>query len=285
VTMMQTVTIETSSEKQLRGVLHLPPEGQGAGKAAAVLLPGRVGNRVGPHRILYDLARLLTESGLPVLRCDPSGVGYSDEDGESASMDCFIQDVQEMMNHLQQQLGAEDFLLGGICRGSRIALAASLDDPRAKWLMLLSCPRLHESSPQQKAARRRRRHLAEYARKFFSFHWLPRLFAGDLNFRLISQAIVRPLGTGSAHQGNLSSKAFSLDSLTARTIFIFGEKDPDYADWLTYYQNELHEKLDKIAFHTISEADHGFYAEHWHRAVRAAIEQWWASQLVAEVNE
>ena len=61
----------------LRGILHLPEAAsRPARREAAILLPGLVGTRAGPHRILHDLACRLARQGIPVLRCDPAGSGY-----------------------------------------------------------------------------------------------------------------------------------------------------------------------------------------------------------------
>jgi len=246
---------------------------------AALLLPGLAGNRVGPHRILFDLAEQLSQASLPTLRCDFSGSGYSDG-GATASFAELVRDVRDMMDFLQTQLGANRFLVGGICRGARVALASSLKDPRICYLALLSCARLQENSLDAKASRRRKHHLLTYLRKSLSSRWIRRLATGDLNLRAIFRVLLKPIDHTALQKIDVPDESFTLGLLTARTVFIYGERDPDLADSLRYYRDSLIGKDELLTFKTIPGADPGYYSRLWHQAVLEEISEWWTNQSV-----
>jgi pimeloyl-ACP methyl ester carboxylesterase len=275
--MMQTVTMSASSGFFLRGVLHHPPAAETLQREAAILLTGLVGTRVGPHRMLFDLAERLAASGIPALRCDLTGGGYSDGEAASTRFDTLVHDALDLIAYLAETLGAESFLVAGICRGARVALAAALADRRVRHLALLSCPRFREESLEGKAARRRRSHLRTYLRKLASFGWLPRLLRGDLNFRLIGKALIDPIDRDTLNRFDaLDSGVYDVGHLAARTLFLYGENDPDLEDSIAYYRERLgREPASHGDFHVIPEADAGFYAQRWHQAVLESFEEWW----------
>ena len=276
--MMQTVRIKSSPDLTLRGILHLPEGWEGHSRTATLLLPGLVGNRVGPHRILVDLAQQLSSYGFPTLRCDPPGSGYSDGDNEHLCFSDLLQGVRDMMDYLEREIGATTFILGGVCRGSRLALSTALIDRRVKRLILLSCPRLHETTQQKKGNRRRWYHLKEYGRKFVTFRWVPRLFSGDLNFKLIGSALFNPINRVSLRKSNTPDHALDPRQLAIPSLFIYGENDPDLTSCLTYYQNsENGGNAKDLTFYTIADADHGFYSRQWHETVLSHVQDWWSS--------
>ena len=276
--MIQTVSIETSSGCVLRGVLHLPENRESARRVAGLLLPGLVGTRAGPHRLLYDLAERLNGNGLPVLRCDPRGSGYSDGGDRPATTGTHVRDVGEMLEWLTREVGAEAFLAGGICRGARVALAAALADRRVKRLMLLSCPKLHEKAIGRKIARRRLAHLKAYGRKLLNPKWVPRLLADDLNLPVIRQALAHPLSATVVRDAATGECDPPPRGFQAHAVFVYGERDPDVQDSLEYYRRHLAGADCPPDYRIVPRADAGFYAWRWHQAVLDTLEQWWSKE-------
>jgi pimeloyl-ACP methyl ester carboxylesterase len=272
---MRPVSIESPEGLTLRGMLHLPDEErQGRQREAAILLPGLVGTRCGPHRILYDLACALAQLGTPVLRCDPAGTGYSDAPAEPASLASMVRDARRMMDFLTRELGAERFLLGGICRGAKTSLAVSLGDPRVDALMLLGCGRLREDALKSKIRRRRGHHLKQYFKKFLTMRWLPRLLKGDLNWPMIGKALLQPVSANAVQFLYSTDVPMDFSHFSARAIFVYGENDPDRKDSMPYYQNRLSHDAERLEFHIIDEADLAFYNRHWHEAALSKLRQW-----------
>ena len=273
---MQCVTLESMNGNVLRGVLHRPAGGMSEHGEAAILLPGLTGTRTGPHRILFDLAQRLADSGRPTLRCDLTGSGYSD--GPPGTLGQFTQDAGGMIRFMEGEFGAARFLLGGICRGSKVALAAALHDPRVSRLILLSCPRLREVSLGEKTARRRWHHLNRYLEKALALRWVPRLLNGDLNLRLIGKAIFNPIDRKALERIDSGSGEIDFSRLDARMLFVYGERDPDLNDHLRYYRQALKDNVGQAAFRTIAQADQGFYSAPWHQAVLEAVDAWMREQ-------
>ena len=271
---MKPVSFESSSGNTLRGVIHLSEQL----KLGAVLLPGLVGNRVGPHRILYDIANLLSENGISAFRCDLSGTGYSDGDNKTVTIKDLMRDAKDIMDYMEKEYNIREFILGGICRGSKIAIGTSLADPRVKYLMLLSCPRLEGGSIKEKNARRKKEHLKKYIVKLFSPNWIPRLFRGDINFNLIYKSIFRPLNKDALNLLELENKSVDFQQFTSSTIFIYGEDDPDFEDSVNYYKNKLVNYNDKVTLNIVPGANQGFYRMDWHESVLNYIHEWWNIQ-------
>ena len=276
---MRPVCIQRPGIPSLRGILHMPSDSVSARpKLAVILLPGLAGNRVGPHRILFDLACELCRNNLPVLRCDLSNSGYSDRCDTELPFEHYVGDVKRMMDFLQSEIGVERFLIGGICRGAKVALAASLEDDRICHLVLLSCARLREVSTGLKIARRKHHHVKTYIGKFLSFRWFPRLIAGDLNLRLIAQTLNQPVKPRVLAQLDAQTDAvFSRKSIPSY-LFVYGENDPDASDAMAYYTSLLGPPNKEVRFEVIPRADAGFYAADWHKGILRHVTQWWNEQ-------
>ena len=97
----------------------------------AVLWNAGIVHRVGPFRLNVDVARALANAGYSACRFDLSGLGDSPSrkdnlDGTQRA----LQDGQDLLDHLQQTTGAQQFILIGLCSGSYHAHQLSLVDSR-----------------------------------------------------------------------------------------------------------------------------------------------------------
>jgi len=259
---------------RMRGVLHEAHPGRYVPGEAALLLPGLVGTRVGPARIQVEMADLLASHGISTMRCDPVGTGYSDGDPGSTTVASIVRDVGDMLAFLRDTLGAERFLLGGVCRGAKGALAASMVHPEVTRLLLVSCPPFRSEDLGKRAARRRRYHLRHYARQLAKPGNLRRLARGEIHLGLVAKTVTRPMAAGALDRMTLGEGQWEMSSLRARTLFLYGEGDPDYRDSLDTYRTELAGKDETVTFRTIPEAGAGFYGGDWRTEAVAAVEKW-----------
>jgi pimeloyl-ACP methyl ester carboxylesterase len=84
------------------------------------------------------MARHLSSAGFDVFRFDFAGVGDSPArtDGQSLG-DGVVLDLQETMDHLEQTLGCEKFVVIGLCSGADNGMRAAEVDMRITGLALL----------------------------------------------------------------------------------------------------------------------------------------------------
>jgi pimeloyl-ACP methyl ester carboxylesterase len=90
---------------------------------------------VGPNQLYVRIARELGRLGFAVLRFDLSGIG--DSQGGTTGNRTFVDDTLDAMALLRQRVGAERYLLMGICMGAKIALEVARCDERVESLVLM----------------------------------------------------------------------------------------------------------------------------------------------------
>lgn len=121
---------------ELVGIMSLP-ERMAPGTPACLLLNTGVMNRIGPHRLNVKIARGLAAVGVPSLRMDLSGLGDSPASKASLRADeQAVLDLQAGMDHIQQTLGIDRFVVFGLCSGAVNGYRLALADPRVVGLMM-----------------------------------------------------------------------------------------------------------------------------------------------------
>lgn len=118
------------------------PEGEIDPSTPMVLfLNAGVIHRIGPHRLHVTLARRLAGEGFSSLRIDLSGIGDSPSRSDPISMqEMAVADVRTAMDQAQRDMGAQRFILFGLCSGADNALATASQDERIVGLLLLDPP-------------------------------------------------------------------------------------------------------------------------------------------------
>ena len=121
---------------ELVGIMTLP-EHMAPGTPACLLLNTGVMNRIGPHRLNVKIARAIAAVGVPSLRMDLSGLGDSLASKAPLRADeQAVLDLQAAMDHLQQTLGIDRFVVFGLCSGAINGYRLALADPRVTGLMM-----------------------------------------------------------------------------------------------------------------------------------------------------
>jgi hypothetical protein len=108
---------------------------------AVIILNAGVLHRVGPHRLHVQLARRLAGLGLPGLRLDLGGIGDSIASSDAMSFrDSAVADTRVAMTGLTEAVGAQRFVLFGVCSGADNSLATALVDDRVAGIVLVDPP-------------------------------------------------------------------------------------------------------------------------------------------------
>lgn len=123
----------TFGPANLVAILTQPdPEVAIPGAPACVILNSGILHRAGASRIYVRIARALAEEGMSTLRFDFSGVGDSEvRRGEAIPIEeRFILETREALDYLQESLGVDHFVVGGLCSGADGAFWTGLEDER-----------------------------------------------------------------------------------------------------------------------------------------------------------
>ena len=110
--------------------------GAGPSKLAVILLNAGLVHRAGPFRLHVSLARALAGDGYPVFRIDQSALGDSEARGGGSYEERAVADAAAAMDFLADKIGAEQFVLIGLCAGAMNAHRAACD-PRVVGAVLL----------------------------------------------------------------------------------------------------------------------------------------------------
>jgi hypothetical protein len=127
-------------EGQLVAILSHPAAAPAAPPPALalVLLNAGVLHRVGPHRLHVLLARRMAAAGVASLRLDLGGIGDSITTSDAASFrDSAVADTRTAMTDLTTAIGAERFVLFGVCAGADNSIATALVDDRVAGVVLI----------------------------------------------------------------------------------------------------------------------------------------------------
>jgi hypothetical protein len=141
--------VRLAPEGQLVGILSHPPtypsdtpaRPDRPGRLAFIILNAGVLHRVGPHRLHVTLARRIAAGGIPALRLDLGGIGDSIASSDATSFrDSAIADTRAAMNDLTRLVGAERFVLFGVCAGADNSIGTALADDRVAGIVLVDPP-------------------------------------------------------------------------------------------------------------------------------------------------
>lgn len=123
----------TFGPANLVGILTQPsPDVAIPDAPACVILNSGILHRAGASRIYVKVARALAGVGMTTLRFDFSGIGDSEvRRGESIPIEeRFIRESREALDYLEESLGVDRFVIGGLCSGADGAFWTAIDDER-----------------------------------------------------------------------------------------------------------------------------------------------------------
>lgn len=124
----------------LIGVLCVP-SGERADVPHVVLLNSGLIHRVGASRLHVGLARTLAADGITTLRFDLSGIGDSERQSDTRSLQESVErDITAALAFLGSECGAMRFVLAGLCSGAYDAFQMALADSRVAGAVLIDLP-------------------------------------------------------------------------------------------------------------------------------------------------
>lgn len=122
---------------QLVGILSQPEQAR-ANVPAVVILNAGVLHRVGPHRLHVVLARRLAAAGVTCLRLDLGGIGDSINSSDATTFrESAVNDTRLALTGLATKVGAERFVIFGVCAGADNAIATALVDERIAGIAIV----------------------------------------------------------------------------------------------------------------------------------------------------
>jgi alpha-beta hydrolase superfamily lysophospholipase len=131
------------STHPLFGILVEPPASLRDAKRPAIIMTnaGCV-HRIGPHRFYVSMARRWAALGFYVLRVDLSGIGDSPAPPGTVENVTYprdgIADLEDAMAALTARIGAEKFIVLGLCSGGDLAFQLGIKDPRVAGAVMMN---------------------------------------------------------------------------------------------------------------------------------------------------
>lgn len=128
----------------LSGVLAEPVAPEASNLPCAVFLNAGAVRRIGPHRMWVEVARRWAARGVPTLRLDIVGLGDSDDNPTSDSLDdeflleAIGNQALVALDALEARGYTNGFILGGLCSGAYWGLHATLADERIVGLCMIN---------------------------------------------------------------------------------------------------------------------------------------------------
>jgi len=156
-------------EENLVGVIHAPKDAE----SGLVLVSGGDQYRVGSHRLFVELARVLADSGIAVMRFDHRGVG--DSHAPYQGFENLHEDIAAAVAALRRQCPSVNRLvLGGLCDGASASLISAGQVAGVDELALIN-PWVHTSDLEA-----RTRLLNYYGGRLRSVDFWKKLFRGQI---------------------------------------------------------------------------------------------------------
>jgi len=123
------------SPKRLYG-FHHPPQ-VSLGKSSAVVICAPIGQEyIQSHRVIYQLAVLLSRAGFHVLRFDYFGCGDSEGNFDQGSLVQWTKDIHTAIDEIRNRSKLTRLSLIGLRIGATLALRAAVDSPHVDSIIV-----------------------------------------------------------------------------------------------------------------------------------------------------
>jgi pimeloyl-ACP methyl ester carboxylesterase len=169
-------------------------------------------HRIGPHRLYVELARELAELGFPDLRMDLSGIGdspvASGDENLTYPATC-LADCEAAMRALGESVGAQRFIVTGLCSGADIAFKLAVKDRRVAGVVMMNPLTFCVQDPTFVEAYKGARY---YQNTFFNkWSWI-KLLKGEVDIARVARMIAPKLkGAAARVVDRMRPKANSTD--------------------------------------------------------------------------
>lgn len=244
-----------SKGNRLFGIFH--PASDGNRNFGIIFANSGMQNRVGPHRVYVNFARILSQIGYSVLRMDHPGLGESEGTITETHFDQLNPDhTISAINFLKDTKKIKRIALFGICAGARNVLKAGSIDSRVERIVLWSLPIIW-IAPSMTAPKQDFRgsmskkgailSIKNKLRRAKSINEWKRYFSEGGNVKLILLYLKSVFWNLVSNEKKYSQKryhkfftAFSTYILSGRpALFLYGEKDNIIIEEFKVKFNEL----------------------------------------------
>lgn len=261
----------------LLGVLTQPDEASELGPVVILLNAGLL-HRVGPNRLSVDIARRVAIGGVSTFRFDISGIGDSQlGDADLLYVERSRRDISDAMNMLEETIGADRFVLIGLCTGAFNAFRSAVADDRVVGCVFLdgySYPTL----------RSRVRH---YAPRILQGKRWARYIKRKLRIGLWSEESSRRedpviFETEALPRDRFASQLSTLVSRGTRMLFVYTGGGPQTFN----YPRQLHEAFPHIdldqtsTVHWYPDSDHTYSLPGHRSRLIDDIDAWMAEEFI-----
>ncbi|MEW6354864.1 MAG: alpha/beta fold hydrolase [Planctomycetota bacterium] len=255
--------------QKIYGVLHAPDAGGAA--CAVVLVHGWTGCRVGPNRILVNVARRLVAEGMAAFRFDLRGRGDSEGDFHANDLDGMIADTCAAVDFVKQRLPPSRIAVWGLCSGGNVVIgAATLRDDIA---LLIPCSTLPFQPEQQKMVaikvKRTGSFAKEYFKKLFRLETWRKLLRGAIQFGMIKKVLFGHMAAPEVDGRNPKDSARDIMAAFAqyrgKALFLYGGADPEGGEARKHFEEFGREKGLDLRFHVVEGANHNFSSVEWEK--------------------
>jgi len=303
-------TFEYENEN-IHSIIHEPDQNYIFDKKIMIVfLHGWAGYRVGPHNILVEIARYLSEKGFYCCRFDFRGRGFSDGNCEVATTQTMLADLEVVLTGLREKYKPYHIILLGICIGAKLAIYyARNGNQEINNVIEISSNLLVENNKNIELRIKKASYvLISYFYKFFLKETWNKLLTNQINFKLIIKRIIKPNSKKILEKSmleiffekktdyhapiikniinkNASKKMeyISNISTTGKVPFsnfngeilsIHGQYDPEAALALKQIKYLCKKNKIKHSFTIISKANHNFYSIKWKKEIIEFIGKW-----------
>jgi pimeloyl-ACP methyl ester carboxylesterase len=257
-------------------------------RVGVVYLPGIVLGATAVHRLGIDLARQLTQDGIPVCLFDPSGVGESEGDfpaGTHQEVAAWVEggscvdDTLQAIDFFQARTGVRELVLVGHCGGALTAIYAAARHPAVSGALLICPPTVamgHTDELDREGVARI--YLTQYLDKLRSREAWLRLLRGHSSYRTILRLVMgkarrqldgvrsrlrppaAPVAAGAQRTFNprLLGALRTAHAERKRLAIVFGDRDPDIEDFRDFHRRHVPAEVSTRIF---DDTSHGFVTE------------------------
>ena len=276
-----------NGEDKIFGILHHPSDIDLCRIPMVIFSHGFTGYRIGPHQMFVKMARFLSRQGYSCLRFDFRGRGYSEGTKENTNYQSMVSDLDTVIQSVNKAYKPTHVILLGICSGARTALYYIKNGKGAVHSLIeLSCPLLWQANEVSAATSRTKSVMNDYAQKALHLDNWKRLFAGEVNSKMIGriirnnifnywQTVKKSMNRRNyrmVHHEKSDERYFN--NFHGDVLLIHGEKDPESVTATKQIKSLLQKHQIGFEEQTIKNANHSFYSLQWEKEIMDSVYNW-----------
>jgi predicted alpha/beta-fold hydrolase len=310
------ITFKYGNEN-IYGIIHEPQQNYLFDKKIMIVfLHGWAGYRVGPHNMLVEIARSLSEKGFYCCRFDFRGRGFSDGSCELTTTQTMLADLEVVLLEIREKYKPYHIILLGICIGAKLAIYYSKNgSQKINNVIEISSSLLVETNKNLELKIKKIKYMSiSYFYKLLLRETWNKIFTNQINYKLIVKRIIdhnskknldtksiKPIVSIKPHLENASDRSdFNNNSENKSDISFISEVSPPFSNFSGQilsihgeYDPEFELALKQIkqlckkynidhSFSTIDKANHNFYSFKWKKDIIEIINKWLDSLYLQE---